>query len=160
MWPPLRMPSPRITIGTHFSGLETPSQSLKAMGFHAILRFAADADAQCREFIKVNFQASQIDGDVMAVDMASLPQVDVYVTGTPCPSYSRANRRAAGDSSMQGQLIYAPIRYLNTKRPKCFLFEQVSTLKTRWPKVFHKWRTQMKDAGYVVSHKRINSLYH
>ena len=116
-------------------------------------------------FVAANFGDGDliVHGDVRSVDMDELPQVHLYTAGPPCPPFSTANRNArttGGVRSKQGQLLYEPIRYLEAKQPSCFLFEQVLALKLIHRKVFKTWIASMKNAGYTVTFKTMNSLDH
>ena len=62
---------------------------------------------------------------------ASVPTVDLYVAGGDCCSWSMAGKRqglkdkGGKNGSSRGQLMFDIIEYIETKKPKTFILEQV-----------------------------------
>ena len=67
---------------------------------------------------------------------------------------------AKGVDDPRGRLIYVQCDYISKMRPKSFFLEQVSTLKTRNANVFKDIMESLKEAGYVVSWKLVNTREH
>ena len=163
---PSQLPSladTELRVGTHFSGWETCCQSLRATQIPHRLVMACDSNQHCRRIIKQNFQPELLYGDIGSRPMDSLPAgLDVYVSGSPCPSFSRAAACPTGIADDRGKLIYKQSEFINTCNPKTFLLEQVSTFKTLYPKVFKDYIRLLGNCGrgYNVSWKQLQTRKH
>ncbi len=150
-----------ITVGTHFSGWETVVQSLLAQRIPHFHKFSADTEEACRAFISKNFTPELLYGDVHSVDFKDLPQdLDLYVSGSPCPSFSGRVRDAKGDKDERGALIYQFPKFLKENQPKAGLLENVAALRTRHDEVFKRVMSQIKEAGYTATWKLMNTRDH
>lgn len=55
------------------------------------------------------------------------PEVDMYITGSPCQSFSTTGKRA-GLEDIRGIVIFSVIDYISAQEPKVFIIENVSNL--------------------------------
>ena len=150
-----------ITVGTHFSGWETVVQSLLAQRIPHLHKFSADTEEACRAFISKNFTPELLYSDVHSMDFKDLPQdLDLYVSGSPCPSFSGRVRDAKGDKDERGALIYQFPKFLKENQPKAGLLENVAALRTRHDEVFKRVMSQIKEAGYTATWKLMNTREH
>lgn len=150
-----------LRLGTHFSGWESVAQSLKMLRINFVHEFACDLSRSCRRFIANNFSVKCLYDNVLDKPLEDLAyDLDLYASGSPCPSFSRANMNAKGVDDPRGRLIYVQCDYISKMRPKSFFLEQVSTLKTRNANVFKDIMESLKEAGYVVSWKLVNTREH
>ena len=52
------------------------------------------------------------------------------------------------------------VRYITTRQPRCFLLENVDTLKTRFEEVYADLVGQLRGAGYTIRDKILNTAEH
>ena len=97
----------------------------------------------------------------MNVPMENFPgDLDLYVSGSPCQTFSQANKNPTGTASRRGRLIYRQVDYISLKRPKGFVLENVATLKTQFKGVRKQILKRCSEAGYNVSWKIMNAAEH
>ena len=125
--------SAKITVGTDFSGMEAPIQALrniKEVKFKHV--FSCDNDESSQQTIFNNFPPKIFAKNIVGRDNKLLPTVDVYVAGFPCQPFSTAGlqRGFADKKDGRGELFWEVLRYIEDRRPKIFLLENVEGLTT------------------------------
>ena len=91
----------QLQVVTDFSGLETPSLALDALGIDSTLVAASEISPKLRDVIVENFKP-HVMHDSFAVEAAPSPgSVDLYVAGPPCQDFSSAGLQA-GTSGSRG----------------------------------------------------------
>ncbi len=97
-------------------------------------------------------------GDLMKINIDTLPDFDLMIAGFPCQTFSVVGQRK-GMSDKRGQVIYGLINILKGKNIKYFIFENVKGLvnhdKGNSLKIILK---KLDDAGYNVNYKVLNSV--
>ena len=117
---------------------------------------------------KANFpDEHDINGDITAVDAASIPDHDVLLAGFPCQPFSLAGvvkkaslgRKHGFEDETQGTLFFDVARILKQKRPKAFLLENVKNLVSHDKgHTFQVILKTLRELGYkTVEHKVISS---
>jgi site-specific DNA-cytosine methylase len=134
-----RSRSKALRVGTDCSGIEAPIQALKQLRIpfkHVWSRipfkhvWSSEIDKHCIESIKANYKPGRLygdkdgpypDGDMRNRNHNELPDVDLYVCGFPCQSFSQAGVRGSsrrGLSDPRGNIIYSCLDTIKAKRPR------------------------------------------
>ena len=121
-----------LTVGTDCSGMEAPIQAL-----HHILGdkfdhvFSCDNDPLVVKTIEANFPPTTIFPDIKTRDNDKAPEVDIYVAGFPCQSFSQAGKQQGFDDEKgRGTIFYNVLDYIEKRRPRIFVLENVKGLVT------------------------------
>ena len=151
-----------INIGTDCSGIEAPIEALKkikkkyGIDFNHI--FSSETNKYAIDCIKKHNNPKILFGDIQKRNIKDVPNIDVYVSGFPCQPYSRANKfKSEVDPRLN--LFEDCLKVILKKKPKCFILENVKTLKTlNKGYYFNQIVDRLEDNGsYNVYNKVINS---
>ena len=108
--------------------------------------YSNDIDIHACKTYKENFGAID-QRDVRDVDIKSLPEFDILLAGFPCQPFSVIGKRDGLDDP-RGQLFNEVVRFLNTRRPKAFVLENVKNLiKHNKGKSYEFIKTSLENAG-------------
>jgi DNA (cytosine-5)-methyltransferase 1 len=116
-----------ITIGTDCSGIEAPIQALELLNIPFTHMFSSEIDKYTRESLMANYNPKHLYGDMMIRPSTSLPDIDIYVCGFPCQSFSIAGHRQ-GFNDKRGTVFFKCLDVIYTKEPKIFILENVKGL--------------------------------
>ena len=131
-----------LKVGTDCSGIEAPIQALKNLGIDFKHIFSSEIDASCIETIQANAPPDVLyDGDIRERDNTKTPKVDLYVCGFPCQPFSNAGSKG-GLEDTRGTVFFGCVDYIQKRRPKCFVLENVRGLLTN--NNGQTWKTIMK----------------
>jgi len=120
-----------ITIGTDCSGMEAPVQAIRNLGVKYEHAFSCDICKFARATIEANFPAKRMYEDLTKRDNSTAPAVDVYIAGFPCQPFSSAGlRQGFEDLRGRGTIFFDVRDYIDKKRPKIFLLENVRGLQS------------------------------
>jgi len=91
--------------------------------------FSCDIDKHVKTQILENFPPEQWFDDLMTRDNSSstTPSVDIYVAGFPCQPFSAAGLQK-GFKDKRGMVFYGCADYIDCKRPRAFILENVKRL--------------------------------
>ena len=82
---------------------------------------------------------------------------DTIIGGPPCQAFSQAGQQR-GTADDRGQMVYEYIRCIDEARPKCFLLENVSNLRSiDGGQLLARIVSQLRGLGYMVSHSVLNA---
>ncbi len=116
-----------IKVGTDFSGIGSPEAALKRLNIPHHNVFACDIDKYARQsFLELNSPDLFYD-DITTRNFKEVPQLDLYVAGFPCQSFSHAGKRG-GFNDTRGTLFYNVAEFIKVNQPKCFILENVKGL--------------------------------
>ena len=74
-----------------------------------------------------------------AVNPRKWGDIDLYVAGSPCPSFSVAARKTSqGVQDPRGKLLYKALGFVVKTQPRAALLEQVANLRHQFPAIFKK----------------------
>ena len=116
-----------LTIGTDFSGIGAPEQALKKLGIEYKSVFACDYDKYAKQSFLANYNTENWYDDITKRDHSKTPYCDLYVAGFPCQAFSMAGKRK-GFNDTSGTLFFDLLKYLDSKKPKYFILENVKGL--------------------------------
>ena len=120
-------------VGTDCSGIEAPLYALDHLRIPYTHVFSCDVDPHVRTSIQANHHPQHVYTDVLARDHTQLPDIDVYVCGFPCQSFSDINRNGAQgfyQENRKGILFFHCYEVICHKRPRVFVLENVKSLLT------------------------------
>lgn len=117
----------KIKVGTFCSGIGSPEQALKELNINHSVEFACEIDKYARMTYQANHTAKTMYDDLTTIDYSSLPDVNLFVAGFPCQSFSIAGKRL-GFEDTRGTIFFHILEYLKTKQPDVFILENVKGL--------------------------------
>ena len=116
-----------IKVGTDFSGIGSPEAALKRLNIPHHNVFACDIDKYAKQsFLELNSPDLFYD-DITTRDYKEVPQLDLYVAGFPCQSFSIAGQRK-GFAETRGTLFFNVAEFIKVNQPECFILENVKGL--------------------------------
>ena len=102
------------------------------------------------------------DEDVCTRDPFKCQESDVYVSGFPCPSWSRlGKRKKLQDGKGRGLSIFGCLRYLCARRPAVAVFENVAEFEQKSnAKALNIFNKSLTGMGYISSRQTLNTKHH
>lgn len=117
-----------ITVGTDCSGIEAPIEALKQLGISFRHKWSCEVDKFARQSIMANHKPEIMFEDITTRDHSKLPDVDMYVCGFPCQSFSKIGK-LKGTRDTRGKIMYHCIQVIEIKQPPVFILENVKNFK-------------------------------
>jgi DNA (cytosine-5)-methyltransferase 1 len=117
-----------ITIGTDCSGIEAPIEALKQLGIPFRHAWCCEIDKFARKSLLANNQPELLYEDITKRDHSQLPDVDLYVCGFPCQSFSLMGKKG-GTKDPRGNIMLHCIEVIKKKMPPIFILENVKNFK-------------------------------
>ena len=90
-------------------------------------------------------------GDVRVLDIEALGEIDAFCYGFPCNSFSSVGEHKGLANEKFGQLYWYGIEVLRKYRPKWFVAENVSGIRSAGSGDFQVILNDMKEAGYKLN---------
>lgn len=115
-----------------FSGAGGLSYGFKQTGRFHILA-AAENNHNAQQTYKANHEGVKIFDNVTEITSTALEEfapIDVVIGGPPCQGFSNANRQKNTAVSMNNRLVKEFVRVITELKPKVFVMENVSMLKS------------------------------
>lgn len=108
--------------------------------------YSNDIDKNACITYRANF--GEIDErDVREVEASALPEFDVLLAGFPCQPFSMIGKRDGLDDP-RGQLFNEVVRFLDARRPRAFVLENVKNLlKHNRGETYRYIKSALKSAG-------------
>ncbi len=107
-----------------FAGIGGMRMGFQQAGFEIV--YSNDVDRYACATYRANF--GEIDEkDIRLVDPVTMPEFDVLLAGFPCQPFSMIGKRD-GLNDPRGQLFNEVVRFLNVRKPKAFVLENVKNL--------------------------------
>ena len=94
---------------------------------------------------------SVICQDVRTLDIDSLSPIDAFAYGFPCNSFSNVGEHKGIENEKFGDLYWYGVIVLKKFKPKWFIAENVSGLKSAGKGDFQKILQDLKDCGYKLT---------
>ena len=146
-----------ISVASLFSGGGGLDLGFKKAGFD--IQWAIDNNKNAVSTYKANIGNHIICDDINAIDLVTIPHVDVVIGGPPCQSFSLAGKRDVEDE--RGQLVWRYIQIIKHIEPKAFVFENVTGLlsakNAKGEKVIELLKSAFIEIGYSISTKVVNA---
>ena len=117
-----------ITIGTDCSGIEAPIEALKQLNIPFQHKWACEIDKFARQSILANYEPEILYEDITERDHTKLPDVDIYVCGFPCQSFSLMGKKK-GTKDPRSNIMLHCIKVIQAKLPSIFILENVKNFK-------------------------------
>ena len=154
----------KIRLGSDCSGLSSDFLALKLLGCDVVPIFCTEI---CQEKIKLMSvmhakfgHSPQIMGDITSRDVDSMPYVDVFVSGAPCPAYSSCGKKKAL-SDARGAIILHSLHYAVCKRPRVLVLENVKGLSSKKnEKILQNIFKILRQCGYSVASELVDTAQH
>jgi DNA (cytosine-5)-methyltransferase 1 len=147
-----------LRIGTDCSGIEAPIQALQQLNISFEHSFSSEIDKYCIESIKANYKPNIIYDNIIDRNVEEIPDIDLYVCGFPCQSFSIAGKRK-GFEDKRGLIFWNCMDVIKQKQPNYFILENVKGLlshdKGQTWKIILNELDQLKE--YVIEWKILNT---
>jgi DNA (cytosine-5)-methyltransferase 1 len=149
-----------LRVGTDFSGIGAPEQALTQLNVPHVVEFACDFDKFAKQSYLSNYSPNTFYDNVATRDHSSAPEVDLYVGGFPCQTFSIAGKRA-GFNDTRGTLFFDLLQYLKLKTPKYFILENVKGLVNHDKGNTYKTiMTCLRELKYTLYAKVLNTKHY
>lgn len=119
-----------MKIATVFSGIGAIEHALQRLNVEHEIVLACDQDKFCKQTYFANYDITEEKwySDIKSIDGNKYKhQIDLFVGGSPCQSFSVAGQRL-GFNDSRGNLFFEFARLINEIKPKVFIFENVKGL--------------------------------
>ena len=137
-------------------GFEYLGKQYKKLGFDIV--YAVDNNQAAIKTYNANFIKPAICADILQEDFSQLPEIDVMIGGFPCQSFSTVNP-TKDTNDARAHLYKQIVRFLQTKRPKYFICENVKGLLTlQKGSIIKKITSEFEDCGYNVQYKLLKAV--
>lgn len=123
--------------------------------------YANEFDLFAAETFEMNFEGVKVDiRDVHDVLVSEVPDCDAIIAGFPCQAFSIAGRRQGFDDEKgRGELFFELIRFMEVKRPRVALFENVKNLVGHDNgNTFRVICEQLDILGYKYTYQVLNAM--
>ena len=118
---------------------------------------ACDIDEGARRIYKANY-GLEPHGDIRALDLDAMPDIDILCCGFPCQTFSIAGNGKGFEDTVKGNLFFDILKILDKKNPPMCILENVKNLKTHDKGNTYKTIvTELTNRGYLVTSKVINA---
>jgi DNA (cytosine-5)-methyltransferase 1 len=146
-----------IRVGTDCSGMDTPIYALKKISIPYSHEWACDIDKYARQTIMANYNPKRLYTDITTRDINDLPDIDLYVAGFPCQSFSIAGDMK-GFNDQRGQIFFHCLDVINHKNPKYFILENVRGLYHHDKgNTFKVVMDELNKTNYDIYHQILNA---
>lgn len=145
----------KYTVGSLYAGIGGICMGFKNSGFDILWANEFDKNA-CITYRK-NFSHKLIEGDVLQLDIKSIPKIDILTAGFPCQPFSVAGYRKGFDDN-RGNHFFKILDFIDEMRPKVVFLENVKNLSTHDKgKTMIVIEQSLRDRGYSFQSKVLNT---
>jgi DNA (cytosine-5)-methyltransferase 3A len=121
-----------------FDGISCGMVALERAGVKVDNYFASEIDKDSIAISASNYPHIIRIGDVLEIDFAKLPPIDVLIGGSPCQDLSVLKIDGEGLDGEKSKLFYEYIKAKNICNPKWFLLENVVPRKKEWTEIISR----------------------
>lgn len=153
------LPKKKFRLLSLFSGAGGMDLGFKQAGFDIV--FANDFEKDACVTYANNIDDNILNCDISLISNKDIPKdIDVLIGGFPCQGFSIANRNRHIDDD-RNALYKEMMRFITVSNPKIIVAENVKgILSLGGGVIFNKIQQDLKDLGYVVDYKLINTAYY
>ena len=148
----------KYTVASLFAGIGGICKAFENSGANVI--WANEIDEYACQTYRLNMQETElIEGDICDIDEATLPDFDILTAGFPCQSFSIAGYQK-GFNDDRGNLFFETLRFINAKKPRAFLLENVKNLVSHdHGKTFRIIMESLKNSGCLIKYRCNMGIY-
>ena len=111
-----------------FDGMSCGRIALDRLGIKVDNYYASEIDKYAIKVSEANYPDIIQVGDVTALDLSTLPKIDLIMGGSPCQGFSFAGKQLAFDDP-RSALFFEFVKCVKELKPKYFLLENVRMKK-------------------------------
>lgn len=156
-----------IKVGTDCSGMETPLMAMNRLSVAYKHQFSCDICPYVKRYLQFAFPEGTFFDDLMNRDNKNeVPDLDLYIAGFPCQSFSMAGKRK-GFQDKRGQVFFGVKDLIDKRRPRAFILENVKGLiNHEGGKTMATVMSELRGIkdnraeAYEVTYKVLNTLEH
>ena len=146
-----------LRVGTDCSGIDSPLLALKHLNIPFNYIFASELDRHLRKNIINTYNPELIFNDITTRKHYLLPQVDLYICGFPCQTFSSLGNLGGLNKS---PIFYHCIETIKYTKPKYFILENVKNIITHdFGNTFNIIKDNLEMLDYNIYIETINSKY-
>lgn len=146
-----------LSISTDCSGLESPIEALKQLKIKYKHVWSCDYDKYVKEMILENYNPELFFDDVFKRNVKNLPNIDLYICGFPCQSYSSIGKMQ-GSKDPRSNVMKECLKVIRIKKPKVFILENVKNFQSvENGKMFNYLLKNIDSKIYNVYYKLLNT---
>ena len=152
--------SEQFEINSFFSGIGGFELGFESEGFST--RFQCEIDEYCQSVLGRHWPEVELHSDISALDVAQIPNADVWVGGFPCQdvSVARGKSERLGLKGARSGLFHQFSQLIEDRRPKVIVLENVAgLLSSNHGRDFGYILQRMTGLGYSVAWRVLNSRY-
>lgn len=114
-----------------FDGMSCGQIALERIGVKVDNYYASEIKKHAIQTTQKNYPNTIQVGDVTELKGSDLPKIDLFIGGSPCQDFSRANKTKKGLDGEKSGLFWEYVRLLKETKPTYFLLENVR-MKKEW----------------------------
>ena len=123
------------------------------------IMWAIDNNRDAVETYKHNIDKNIICADITKIDISAIPEADIIIGGPPCQSFSLIGKRNTTDEV--GKLVWRYLEIIKEKKPKAFVFENVTGLLSAKDedgnKIIDNLIKEFKKLNYTITPQVLNA---
>jgi DNA (cytosine-5)-methyltransferase 1 len=150
----------RLCVATDCSGIEAPIQALDLLKVPFDHIWSSEIDPMAQKSIQGNYHPQTLYTDIFKRNHKKLPNIDFYVAGFPCQTFSTLGKREGFfDEQQRGIIFFECYKTIQQSKPKVFILENVKGLLNHdHGKTFEMIMLYLnKLKGYKIYHKVLNT---
>jgi len=149
-----------LKCATAFSGIGAAEEALKNLDINHENEFMIEIDKYARETFEENHQVKKIFTDITKINPKNVPDIDLFVFGSPCQSYSQQGKRL-GLEDTRGTLVYNGLQIVKEKQPKYFIYENVKGMLTHDNGyTFKVIKAAFEELNYAIQYEVLNAKHY
>jgi DNA (cytosine-5)-methyltransferase 3A len=148
-----------MNILSLFDGISCGRVALERAGISVSSYYTSEIDTSAISVVKRNYPYNINVGDVINLDVSSLPNIDLLIGGSPCQGFSKMGLGYSFEDP-RSALFFRYVQILEDIRPRYFLLENV-VMKQEWQDIisFFLGVQPIKINSALVSAQNRNRLY-
>jgi len=146
-----------LRVGTDCSGVESPIVALLLLKVNVIHAWSCDNDAKVKNLILKYYKPDVFYDNIFERNHNLLPDIDLYVCGFCCQSFSVIGKRE-GFSSPTGLIFFECKKVIQAKKPKYFILENVYGVVSHHKVCYNHMKEELDElTDYNISYNIINT---